>query len=697
MSAIVTCGSVTGRRLRLAAAAVTAAVSLAFAQDPKPAAAGELWFDRVTAPADMPLSVWEKAVLEIHTTLNRGALAANFLDFVPPTPAPRVVFVTGAAADGKARTRFAAGASFREAASAAVTAALAEGEPFRNHAWLKVDVVQHALMTADYQVRNTLLVQPTLVGLAFSKGSGFAFLPDLLTQGGLVTGLRLLDTDRAAEPILGGKGSPKRLGDWNLVASYTGPQVVTFFECLSFFTAGDGVQLLFRGHPVASPVTVDRLKDTAARAAEFLLQTQNARGEFTQAPGRWLVGGPVAHERLADQAGAVLALLEAQELLPADKRLAAAAAKGIDCLLKNVQPFTFNPKAAYLTDGARVNLDDNAMAAIALARYEKTTRQNTYRASLQKLGLYLLAQLQPDRSLVGERLHPSGNLKAPAEITASAQTVLAFLRLYEITRESVYLDAAQQCLASAVNRWCVSREMDKLPLDAWLLLAVNEVFTYTHDKYLGREVERLVLASETAQPLDVPFPDYLGGFDKSSAVTPVALRAAGLVAAADFLRDSRRPTAADKAAARAHLALMFQLQAQADTASMAHLPDAARWLGAFREDLLDYRFSLAGQYQNLLAVAVAANSMSRQQLTVLPLGKPQETALATARTQILTFPRCLPTQLPPLPVLKDNPGTITPVDTSGQNVRRKPVEVKIATPEGMYPQPTIIKSKPAKK
>lgn len=663
----------------LGATLVAAQAARPPAPTPTPGPATGPWFDAVSAPLAIPVSVWEKVTLEAYAALQNGRIPDDFLQIVPAEAAPRVVFLSWNNGDAPTRVVFAAGAGLREAAAAALRQAIAERSGFTPGAWLKLDVVQHAQTTPDFQARNNLLVQPSLIGIAFEHGHNFAFLPETIIGSALLTDLGVLDPEQVAARVLAEKDGRARIGNWQMVSAYPEPQVVTFFECLSFATDGNRVELLFRGHPVAKPLTLDALTAAATRGAALLARIQQPDGEFMPPWPNWLPGAPDGHELAGDQAAAILALLDTQEVTGANN--ATAAAKGAAYLLKKLKPFKLNAKAACLADEYHSTLAENAMAVLALVKLAKVTGKDSYPDALAKLGAYLLAQVQPDGSLVGERHHPSGNVRAPATVTASAQAILAFLRLYEHTRSTLYLDTARKSLAYLVDSELIPKEMHKLPLDGWLMLAMNDTFTYTHDTYLNREMERLVSGVELLQPRAVPFPDLLGGFDKSAAITPVAARVAGLFVAAEFLQDRRRPLAAEKTLAMAHLGLLFMLQGQVGPSASTFLPLAAACDGAFTEELLGYRFTLAGQSADLLAVTSAIGVANRMKLKALPLTKPLETALQEARTQVLTFPRCLPAHLPSLPALKDKPDEINPVETPDPP-SAKPKEVKVIIPDG---------------
>jgi len=597
------------------------------------------WFDTIALPLPLAEAVGGRVAAELYAALRAGKVnGAEFLTFLPPDNAPRVIMLSWRSPKVGPRTVTGAGRGLRAAAADALNQAR-ELPDSRRADGLKVDIVQHTVVNTDFELRTDPLPHPSLAGIAFSKASGFAFLPEALVAEGLVTSQRKLDFHRIAERLLA-EGDMTRLGHWQSITSWRGQQAVTFFETQAYYADGKTSTLLFRGHRLIDPLNEETLRAAARRNAAFLRRCIRADGSFVcELPG-WQTGDD-GSEPVPAFTLALLALLDWQELDPSADTLAAAG-KGIHYLLTLLKPFKPDAQAACVVEDYHSLLGTNALAVLALAKYGSVTHKDEYSDHLNRLGRYLLDQIQPDGSLVCERTYPSATARGTVSLAAQAQAVVAFARLYEKTGRREYLDAATRTVGYLVQDQLARKEIEQLPPDGWLLMALDETFTFTRDPECVRQAERLASAIYMFQTLDPVFPDCLGAWGNSPVLAAAAPRTLGLLAAAKLCRDTRRELMAEKALAAAHLGLIFQLQGQFDTPATLYLRDADPYLGAFRDDLTGCGLRLETQAESLFCLTSAVRVSVRLAGKPLPLTEPLKTALTTARTQVVTFPRCLP-------------------------------------------------------
>mgnify|MGYP001037337882 CR=1 FL=1 len=79
--------------------------------------------------------------------------------------------------------------------------------------WLKVDVVQYAHRIESFAIYTDPLPLPSLLGVAFTPASGFAFLPEQLVGLDLVDEKQRFAVSRVGEPLLEEKRWPVGAGN----------------------------------------------------------------------------------------------------------------------------------------------------------------------------------------------------------------------------------------------------------------------------------------------------------------------------------------------------------------------------------------------------------------------------------------------------------------------------------------------------
>lgn len=639
--------------LRLLATVCLAALSLvagtpAMAREPVPQGkssptAAALWFDAVSAPVPLTDPQANRLALETMHALQAGTTDAATFAFLPAETAPRVVILTWQAPASGRQTAVGAGAGLRAATLDALR--LASAIPGgRRVSGLKLDIVQHVLANPEYRIREDGVPLPGLAGLAFSRASGFVFTPENLMTDGLFTPKRQLNVRRIGENLAAAQALD-RLGKWQAISSFQGTQQVFLFEAQSYYTDGEAVSLLFRGHRVPGPLRPAVIAESAQRLVSFLVKHIRPEGGFAcDLPG-WQAGDSGV-DPLAAQAEALLALLEWQALNPSD-----AQAEAINRLAKYVRahlvPYPPDRGAACMAEDSAAALDANALAVMALLKYAAVTHTPVPSEQLAKLGRYLILQLQPDGSLVSDRSLPSGKARAADVLPASAQAEIALVRLYEQTARREYLDAAEQALGYLLQRYSVPDNAAALPLDGWLPAALNETFTFNRDRLLRDHAERLGVALLARQSVTPAFPDLLGTWDDIPNLADTARRATGLLALARLAKDTHADNVQAQYLAGAHLALMFLMAGQMDDATLVNTAAVPDCRGAFRDNLVRYDMSLATQAQALRALCAACRETDGAEGASLPLTDAMKRAVQNARGQVASFPRCLPPRWPP--------------------------------------------------
>jgi hypothetical protein len=629
-------------------------VAAATPPDPGVPGAAPFWFAEVRTPISLPGAAEAVLAERVHAAVRRGKADADAFAMLAYDTAPRVVFVSCSTGAETARVNCGGGAGLQAATLDAVRGLLERMPAARKAAWVKVDVVQQVLATPAFQVRDGTVPHPSLIGVAFTADPDFAFLPEQLIAGFLVTPEQQLRVHLVADGLIAGKRWAE-LGRWNRLTTFPAPQHVCFFESQSVFTDGHGAVPVFRGHRLRESLDAAELIDMAVRAGEFLVRAWADAGVFRPQVPNWEVADETGAE-LQNRSLAALALFSLHRVTRRDDFRDTAQAI-LRQVLGDLQSFTYDPQAACIVENASALLSTNAMTALALAQAAAATpRDPEAQNTLLRLGRYLLRQLQPDGDFIAERDHPRGNVQGTrTTVRVSALAIGALAALYEATAERQYLAAAQAGLGFVIRTQIEKQEMDQLPQDEWLVRAMNELFTYSRDRTCVTQCERLalgVLASLTDEPV---FPDLLGSIANSPLTTPAAQRTRLLLAAAALLRDNDREQAADRLLSAVSLQLLFQAQAFVDEVAAMYLPDPQAALGAFRSDCMGYAFSLEAQAHQILSLTEAypvLQAAPGQRLVMAPKGaKAVQACLASSRR----FPRVLPVGTPPPAAATANP------------------------------------------
>jgi len=600
----------------------------------------ELWFGAIREPLVLSESTAEELARAVYSGLRTGEFSGDFLKALDVEAGPRALLISWSDGTRRAAVHAGVGNGLWEAAEAAFAKATAAGKPGKELRWLKLDVVQSAHRSNQFVARQSSLPLPSLIGIAFSSVSGFAFLPEQLVSVDLIDSERRLNIHRIAQEFFAREDQIADLGKWSSISSYGGPQWVTLFESQSFFYDGARLTPLFRGHRLVDTATAADLLEAARQAGRFLLQWCNEDGEFVVKLWEWQTG-PDDRELRREHAGAILALVELHAAT-GDAEFLAGAERAARHLLGSLQPCDQEGKAGCLVENSRSRLDANALAVLALLRLGEEARTTRYNKAVARLGHYLLRQRQPGGALVGERSHPSGRIRATAAVSASALGVAAFARLYEKAGRPVFRDSAREALDSLLTTHVKNREMGQLPQDEWLLEAMDMLFTFSRDPALVQQTERIALGIVASLTLTPDFPDLFGSVARHPSATAAASRTHALAIASRLLHDAGRDIAADKLRQDLQPALAFQLQAQIDAPAAMYLSRPQKYVGAFRDHLRDFGFAMHCQHVQVLSLLAVRKLLAELPGGALPPDERLVEARMRARTVLNRFPRYLP-------------------------------------------------------
>ncbi len=635
------------------------------AADSAPAAP---WFNDIRN--GLPLSNAQTAALarQVFAAARLGRCPRDFLAEFATDTAPRAVFLTLAGpprlrqAPGKARrsplsalpeghvylgTGFGLPAAVRAAFSQAF-AAPAACRPARVSG-VKIDIVQYVAAPAAFLARKDTVRFPGLAGLAFGPRSRIAFLPEQLLAGVYLDAKGALRIHRIEE-VLTAEHDFRELGTWNRLASFTVPQGIQRFECLSVWVDARATVPLFRGHPIAVSADTPVLRRAALALAERLIQAQTQGGRLLLPLPGWAESLNDA-KPLLPQAALAYALLHLADSLGPNAaeapRLRRAGNAILTRLLKRFQETPRIPGGKAVAEIDRFRVETNAWVTLALLeRYDRDrTREDL--ARITGLGRFLIAQLQPDGSLVLERYADTGDIRATPESPAiSGLAILALTRLYESTGYTACLHVAAAAMNYILHDRFLKTDMAKIPLSDDLACAMNELFTFTRDRRLLTQAERLGLAIQTRQDRDPATLDLLGGDLADPSAATAAARARALVAMAALLGDNRRTDAAADLLSTARLTFLYLMRLRFRHSVLLYVAHPENYRNLFREDLSAFQCTLPTQLRVLLALTSALEWTRDSGKAGFPLTKTDARLLDKMHHRLRRFPRVLD-RLPP--------------------------------------------------
>jgi hypothetical protein len=561
------------------------AVRVAWAQpDARP-----IWFDDlVTVPA--PGSEQSLTVAQmVAASVFGGGRVAN-----PVTPPPLenrrpwILFLSVSDGASPARVLVAVGESLGtvlEDADSQVRLLRASGHQPR---WLKVDVVRDAIPLEGLDVDQPLPIEPTLDGLAFSRQSGVAFLPEELVAALLISSKRELQPGRIGTylaPRPGQRDSFRELRQARAAPEYR-------FRTLGFFSDGGDVLPLYRGHRLfGDEMSVDVILDAARSAGSYLADATGPDGRFAY-EYRPPIDAEADAYNIVRHAGTAYSMFELYQVTR-DGGLLDAATKALGYLLAGIQPCRVGEAAvACVVENDEVKLGGNGLAVVALAKYTEVTGDRQYLPLMRQLAGWIRAVQGNDGAFsIHKQNLRSGAISSFESNYYPGEALLALDRIYAVDPDEGWLDTAEQGALYLINVRDGGLADDQLDHDHWLLYALNDLYRHRPNPIYLEHAMRIAGAIVATQQIAPSDPDWAGGYLTASDTrgprsTPTAIRTEGLSAAYLLARDFGKPAQADAIRTALRRGVAFQLQTQYRPESVLYFKNPRRALGGFHGSLV---------------------------------------------------------------------------------------------------------------
>ncbi|MEM7261731.1 MAG: hypothetical protein AAF488_07040, partial [Planctomycetota bacterium] len=393
-------------------------------------AAPEPWFGDLEPNASPSAALVDQFSEAVFRAMKRG----GDVEFSGAPKGAAIVFLS--ASDGYSAARVAVGSG--TTATRAANVALLElrrrmrGRTWR---WLRVDWVAGPIRKLT--LRRELKYDRTLLGLAFPKSTGVAFLPDEVVAHTIVSSDQLYLHRKAQEAVRIRRGIPETL-------ELEKPESVWVFGLRSRFHDGTGNHALFRGHRVRSEPSADFLKERAIAAGDYLVRATMPNGKFVYSylPKTDTVADSY---NLVRHAGTIYSMLELYEVTR-DAELLEAAKRAIDYLELFLRPFgPDGSRMQILLSSGKIKLGGVALVIVALAKFTEVTGDNRHVPAMGDLARYLRNSQKESGEFISQRFFPSG--RARTDFVSQyypGEAILALVRLYAIDRQELWIDTAER-------------------------------------------------------------------------------------------------------------------------------------------------------------------------------------------------------------------------------------------------------------
>ena len=554
-------------------------------------AASQLWFSDLPAePVPAPLR--DGAVNCVKAALaGRNFQSEPAYQELARDTAPRILFLSVSDGKGPARVQVAS-----EKGMGAALKKLLELQPLKpageNAQWTRFDIVEHATRIPGAAWLFPVALGPGLEGLAFSKESQVAFLPQEIFSYDLLSPEALFREENL-KAHAGGRALPKDLSEF-----------YRFTTTSFFFEKGEAIPL-YRGHRLIPPVTPDQVLETARNAGKYLTRAVQQDGSFIYdyhaAPNVVPPGYNILrHAGTAYSMFELYAVTRDEELLQAGKR-------ALEFLIKQIQPKNIDgEEVALLVEKDEAKLGGNGLAIIALTQYTVVTGDKQHLPLMKRLGRWIQKIQDKDGRFTVHKLDVSTGKAAEFESRYyPGEAILSMMRLHSITREETWVDTAYRGASHLIMVRDKGIAEDKIAHDHWLLYALNELHRAKPRKEFLDHAMLITRAIIKFQISNAKYPDWNGGFRPPPTSNPVATRTEGLCAAYQLARDYQQPELA-QLRPTIHRALTFQLQLMQRPEAVMYFKDPQRCLGAFTESFIDSSIRIDTQQHSISALVNGA-------------------------------------------------------------------------------------------
>ena len=281
-----------------------------------------------------------------------------------------------------------------------------------------------------------------------------------------------------------------------------------------------------------------------------------------------------------------------------------AAENAIHYLTDQIKPYNDTQCIVYNDE---VKLGGTALAIIALAEYTKVTGEDTYLSTLNNLGNYILLSMKPNGDFIHKRYYSTNVTSDFISEYYPGEAILALVRLYSITSDQIWLDAAETATQYLIYERDVNASVYTIIHDHWLLMALNELYRYKENIDYYNHSKLITIAILAYQRDDFTRfseeSEWLGSYYTPPRSTPTATRTEGLVASYHLFNDyNANQSYLKRMLYSINLSIQFQLKMQYTQETAQNMPHPPLAIGGFKESFTEYTVRIDYVQHNICGI-----------------------------------------------------------------------------------------------
>lgn len=374
------------------------------------------------------------------------------------------------------------------------------------------------------------------------------------------------------------------------------------------------VAALYRGNYLLPEISSQAIMEACKLGADCLIAMQRPEGRFDYEyyPDRdsAFISKKAEKKDLYNylrHAGTTYSLFQTYKETGIE-RFRISAEEACDWMIKQID-YSPDGSFAYPHYNGRVKLGGAGLALIALVERVRATGAHDQDKLMEKLADFILHQQREDGSFKGYYSpDPTRKAKSRVSIYYPGEAILALTRLYYLDQNDRWLQAAIKGSDYLVHdRWNLLGIDIAVPPDAWLMLALSDLYRYAPDQayaeYCFRIGENMI--RDQMREEDTKFADHVGGYvPRPPSVTPAGARMEGLTAAY-YLRKQLKMDNSEWLKVIEY-GCRFQINCQIRPQTAFMFPNSRRALGVFRDSVGRNMVRIDYNQHNMSSLLVAA-------------------------------------------------------------------------------------------
>jgi hypothetical protein len=293
-----------------------------------------------------------------------------------------------------------------------------------------------------------------------------------------------------------------------------------------------------------------------------------------------------------------------------------AARRGVNYLKTRFRPAREKGALYVIDNDGKAKLGAVGLALLALARQIELDPASADYKNANRLAKMILVMQREDGSFISYYTIRGDEPRGSVSLYYPGEAILGLMRLFKSNGDRRLLDAARRGADYLIES---QRKMNPLPLDAWLIQALEALHnTGREQKYFNEKYDNKKYVDHALRLAEKMMADqytasapagYAGAFGPGHPrSTPAATRAEGLLAAYRLARSIDDPRAA-RIEAALKASTQFQLAQQFTAENGRGLPNPARARGGFRESLTSKRIRIDYVQHNISSLLGVAYTL----------------------------------------------------------------------------------------